>query len=398
MLTNNLAFRVKYRSRSLLDALINRYGGNGIYNLKGEKSIKDKYALVIYTAEALSKQLSGTLSEFPHMASHSGFRESIELLQLLLGMGYIVDYFDMKSPPVIDWNKYELVIDAGNNLEKSKAVRGQKKIFYATGCHWKVFYDNAYRHVDSFYRRNKILLYPDREVKPGYSDDAADVITCFGGTYQAASFGNNRHKVRQIQISTTHVPGNNFRKKIVNNDSFLWYAGYGPFHKGFDLVVEAFLRMPEKVLHIFGYIESNEKLYAWFKMVTQNRNNIHYHGWTTPDSNLFQKYVSLCDAVICASSSEGGAGAIVQCMQFGLIPIINLSTAIDLTNDKFNITGSNPEEEITSIIERVNIFRQTDSEELQSYSENLSNQYSGEHTIQKYSDSLRKVIEDSLKS
>src|SRR4051812_4290346 len=116
MLTTNFGFRVKYKSRHLLDSIISRYGGNGIYNLKGHGSQKDKHALIIYTAEALSKYLSHTLSEFRSMSSHSGFRESIELLNTVLDLGYTVDYFDLKNTPAIDWKKYQLVIDAGNNL------------------------------------------------------------------------------------------------------------------------------------------------------------------------------------------------------------------------------------------------------------------------------------------
>ena len=393
MLKDNLGFRIKYKSRTLLDKLIGRLGGNGIYNIKGPDSQSDNHALVIYTAEALSKHLSGTLTEFPHMDSHSGYRESIEILNLLLELGYVVDYFDMKAPPKIDWNKYRLVIDAGNNLENCKVVNGQKKIYYSTSCHWRLFYNNAYNHTDSFFRRHKQLLYPDREMKTNYSDEAADIITCFGGSYQAESFGANKHKVRQLNISTTYIPPLAFKKTIGQKNKFMWYAGYGPFHKGLDLVVEAFIKMPEKELHVFGNIELNKKLYAWFKDVMTRNSNIHYHGWLTPDNAKFQQFVKECDAIVYASSSEGGSGATIQCMQFGLIPIINKSTAIDLSNNTFNITGKTPEEEIDSIIERVKVFSDAPPTELQSYSEQLSKYYCENHTVEMFKGTLRKVIE-----
>ena len=393
MLKNNFGFRLKYKSRTILDAVISRYGGNGIYNLKGPNAKKDKHALIIYTAEALSKHLSNTLSSFPSMGSHSGFRESIELLNLVLDMGYQVDYFDLKTPPDIDWNKYELVIDAGNNLEHAKIVRGQKKIFYATSCHWRLFYENAYKHTDSFYRRNKLLLYPDRELKTNYSDEAADIITCFGGSYQEKSFGVNSHKIRHLNISTTFVPGPSFKKNIGSKNKFMWYAGHGPFHKGLDLVVDAFIKMPEKELHIFGNIELNKKLYAWFLEITKRTTNITYHGWATPDSNIFQEYARYCDAVVFASSSEGGSGATIQCMQFGLIPIINQSTAIDLANSSFNVLGNTPEEEIDSIIERVSAFSAAATDALQAYSDQLAETYSRKHTVDTYTKSLREAIE-----
>ncbi len=371
--------------------MIKHYGGNGIYNIKGPKSKKDKRALIIYTAEALSKYLSNTLSSFSSLTSHSGFNESISMLNVVLDLGYTVDYFNITDTPAIEWSKYELVIDCNNNLQHGKNISGQKKIYYSTGCHWKTFYDNAYKHTESFYKRNGLLLYPDRELKTNYSDEAADIITCFGGSYQAESYFLNKEKVRQLNISTTFVPLD-FTKKIASRNKFIWYGGHGPFHKGIDLVTEAFLKMPDMELHIFGNIELNHKLYEWFVKTTTHAKNIIYHGWATPDSKKFQDYVQQCDAFVFASSSEGGAGSVIQCLQFGLIPIINKSTAVDLHNDKFNITGNNPEEEINSIIEKVRLFSKTDVEELSEYSDKLKKQYCELNTLDMYESSLEKVI------
>jgi glycosyltransferase involved in cell wall biosynthesis len=392
MLKNNFGFRLKYKSRTFLNALINNYGGNGIYNIKGENSKKNKNALLIYTAEAVSKHLSKTLSSFPELTSHSGFSESIELLKVLLDLGYTVDYLNLKETPDVSWNKYQLVIDAGNSIEYSKVVAGQKKIYYSTGCHWKTFYGNAYKHSESFYKRNKILLYPDRQLMPSYSDEASDIITCFGGTYQTNSFELNKQKVRQLNISTTFIPPSTLKKTIATKTKFMWYGGHGPFHKGLDLVVEAFAKMPHFELHIFGNIELNGKLFDWFQKKTSTTKNITYHGWATPDSKKFQDHVKLCDAIVFASSSEGGAGSVIQCLQFGLIPIINSSTAIDLSNTKFNIIGMDPEEEIDSIINNVEKFSKTDTDELQHYSSSLAKHYSEKNTLEMYSDSVRKII------
>lgn len=391
MLRNNKGFRLKYKSRSILNAIIKHYGGNGIYNITGPKSQKEKRALVIYTAEALSKYLSNTLSSFTSFTSHSGFGESIAMLNVLLDMGYTVDYFNITDTPAIEWEKYELVIDGSNNLQRSKEVNGQKKIYYSTGCHWKTFYDNAYKHTNSFYKRNGLLLYPDRELKTNYSDEVADIITCFGGTYQAESYFLNKQKVRKLNISTTYIPLD-FHKTIALKNKFIWYGGHGPFHKGIDLVTEAFLKMPDMELHIFGNIELNHKLYEWFVKTTANAKNITYHGWATPESEKFKSYVQQCDAFVFASSSEGGAGSVIQCLQFGLIPIINQATAVDLSNDKFNITGKDPEEEIDSIIEKVRLFSKTNSEELLEYSGKLKKHYCELHTIDSYAGSLEAVI------
>jgi len=394
MLKNNLGFRLKYRSRDFLNSIINSLGGNGIYNIRGNHSKKDKRALVIYTLEAVSKHLSNTLHRSPSLTSHSGFNESISLLNCLLDAGYTVDYFHFVNTPKIEWSKYELVIDAFKNLQYSKQVIGQKKIFYSTCCHWKTFYENAYMHSESFFERNGILLYPDRELITNYSDNTSDIITCFGGKYQAESFGSNHLKVKQLNISTTFIPSYNFKKQIASKTKFLWYGGHGPFHKGLDLVVEAFLKMPNFELHIFGNIELNNELFLWFQKKLNTSKNIIYHGWSTPESMYFQSYVRLCDSFVFASSSEGGAGSVIQCMQFGLIPIINNSTAVDLDNNKFDIEGINPKDQINSIIEKAELFSRTENQELEIYTEFLYNKYSTLNTIEMYELSLNSIIQE----
>ncbi len=388
---NNFGFRLKYKSRTFLDKIINSYGGNGIYNIKGENSLKNKHALIIYTAEAITKHLSNTLHSFASLTSHSGFNESIKLLEAVIEMGYTVDYFNLKDTPIITWEKYELIIDAGKNIEYSIPIAGQKKIYYSTCCHWKTFYNNAFLRTESFYKRNNILLYPDREIVANYGDEFADVITCFGGSYQANSYLNCVSKVKNINISTTHLPIN-FIKKIGTKNKFMWYGGYGAFHKGLDIVLEAFLKMPAMELHIFGHIESNEKMLKWFNIITHDAKNIFYHGWITPETKIFEEYVQQCDAIVFASSSEGGAGSVIQCLQFGLIPILNDATAIDLIDNEFRIIGNNPEEEIESIIENVTRFNKTDIEKLQEYSNTLKEHFIKKNTLKEYSNSIKNVL------
>lgn len=391
MLKNNLGFRIKYKSRYLLNEINEKFGGNGIYNIKNANSKKGKNALIIYTAEVISNYLRNKVSSFKEFNSHSGFQESIAMLELLTDLGYTVDYFHLVNTPKIDWQKYELIIDASGNIQHSKHIVGQKLIYYSTSCHWKTFLNNALVHSNSFYERNKILLYPDRIIEANYSDEAANIITCFGGLYQKNSFLEQKHKVQQIKISTNFTESN-FKKKIGSKKKFLWFSGHGPFHKGLDIVTEAFLRMPDKELHIFGNIELNVKMFKWFNTVTNNSKNIFYHGWGKLGDTKLNTAFEECDAFVYASSSEGGAGSAIVCMQMGLIPIINASTAIDLEENEFGIQGIDPSDQIESIIKNVSLFSKKETEELQQKSNKLSTFYMQNNNISAYKNSLTEVI------
>jgi hypothetical protein len=392
MLRGNLGFRIKYRVHGLLDAVTNRMGGFAIYDIRGKRSVRGRHALVIYTAAAVSEYLKGRGDSFSLLRSHSGFTESVTMLEALLDAGYTVDYADMYRIPEINWKKYELVIDAAGTIEKAPVVSGQRRIYYSTSCHWKVFNSNSYRHIESFYNRHQIIVCPDRELKPNYADDAADIISCFGGQYQAASFLTNQHKVRNLSISTTAPPAESFRKRIASQRQFLWFGGYGPMHKGLDIVVEAFIRRPDLQLHIAGDIASNAKFYAWFQSVTANVKNIRFHGWITPDDSRFTGLVEACDGIVFTSSSEGGAGSVIQCMQYGLIPLVNKQTALDLPDATFQIAGDDPLEQISALAEQLDRFSQFQAPALQEISDKISAHYTKKNSIESYRVDLRNLL------
>jgi glycosyltransferase involved in cell wall biosynthesis len=323
--------------------------------------------------------------------THSGFGESLVLLELLLEQGYIVDFFHLFGTPEIEWAKYQLVIDAGQNLEKAPEVKGQKRIFYSTACHWKTFRENQMARSVSFQNRNGLLIKPDRDIEAGYSDDCADIITCFGGSYQWASFGNNASKVRSLNISCTHIPLS-FEKRIGNKNKFMWFGGYGPFHKGLDLVIEAFRQLPDCDLYIMGHLNEDPVFLKWCAVEFSKYPNIQFKGWLEPQSQEFQKLASECDGIVFASSSEGGAGSIIQCMQYGLIPIVNESTSLLFQPGSFLVRGQTAEDEIVSIREAVKTFRDTDVSKLQGLSNEIQFACREHHNLKAYKSSLEKVL------
>lgn len=397
MFRDNFGFRLKYKIKQLAGDWINRHGGFGIYEIRQKGNKSGKNALIIYTAEAVSAYLSGKLDQFTKLNSHSGFRESLLMLELLLENGYTVDFLHLYDTPEIHWNKYELVIDAGQSLQKAPPVSGQKKIFYATSCHWKTFRENQLIRCSSFQQRNGLVLQPDRDIPSGYSDEVADVITCFGGIYQKESFGHNALKVKELNISCTHVP-QDFRKKINSGHKFMWYGGYGPFHKGLDLVVEAFRELPACELHIMGHLEADTRFYEWFKEQLSHHPHMHYHQWVTPESQAFYHLAAECDAVVFASSSEGGAGSVLQGMQFGLIPICNAATSLRTGFEQFPIQGKDPLAEISSIREQVKLFMDTPAGQKQLLAEQLLMECRTKYTLDSYKKSLSRILEDLCKT
>ena len=58
--------------------------------------------------------------------------------------------------------------------------------------------------------------------------------------------------------------------------------------------------------------------------------NIHTIGWIDINSDQFAEIIDTCVGLIYPSCSEGQSGAVVTCMQAGLIPIISYESGIDV--------------------------------------------------------------------
>jgi glycosyltransferase involved in cell wall biosynthesis len=110
---------------------------------------------------------------------------------------------------------------------------------------------------------------------------------------------------------------------------FLCFAGNGLICKGVDVVTEAFLRMPDKTLHICGPMESSyEKVYM---PKIHSASNIKYHGFIEPGKEKFNSLASKCAFVIFHSSAESCCTSVSTAMRAGLVPVINPWTSIDVS-------------------------------------------------------------------
>lgn len=173
----------------------------------------------------------------------------------------------------------------------------------------------------------------------------------------------------------------------------MWYGGYGPFHKGLDLVVDAFAALPDCQLHIMGHVEQDPRFFDWFKTKLAQHPNLHYHGWVTPESPLFYKLAAECDGIVFASSSEGGAGSVLQAMQFGLIPVANTQTALREAAELFPVSGSDPAAEITSIREQVRRFCEYPPSQRQELSAQIREACVKNHSPEAYRQSVHSLLD-----
>ena len=354
------------------------------------------YALIIYVPWALAALKNNTYKE-ENFASHSMHWESIEMMQLLQAQGYNVHVADCTQPlPNINWQQYKLIFDERNNIYDSPEVAGQKKIHYATGCHWLVQNLGELQRIQAFRQRYQLVIPPIRQVPPLLAEATAHWVTYFGGPFQQQSFSHPQKTLALFQ-SCTFIPQPAVKNIAKSNNQFLWLGSAGMLHKGLDVVLEAFKALPQQHLHICTQMEAEPLFFQWFTTHFAGCENLHYHGWLNVPEAPFQTIANDCIGTVCVSVSEGGAGATVQAMQFGCIPICNDvvddATFLKPAGTGLRLTGKTPEALLTALIEAIKLLDGFSESELQQMCTQSAAYAATHHSKAAFTQSFKNVLQ-----
>ena len=371
----------------------NRRRPPAIYNI-GKRFLpqNSKRALVVFSIESLPYFLKGKLEQFPYLTHHSRYWESAEIARLLNCHGYIVDYFHSKGYPKIVWNKYDLIIDCVDNLKDAPYIAGQTKVYYSCGIHWITWNLAELNRTRMFHERTGIVVPTNRQIISSVSDQYADIITYYGTDLQINSFDKKPKKI-QLNISSVIIPTTRKKNIAKARNNFLWLGGGGMLHKGMDLVLEAFAKMPRANLYIAGGMEDEPKFWGWAKTIIATHENIHYLGFMDVASRQFEEVANECIGIVYASAAEGGPGSVAQALHFGLIPMVTPSSLVRAEILGYSIDGSTDTEIIRSIIERVRSVMNLPEHELRQKSDAVREFALRYHTRSAYTESFEQLLD-----
>jgi glycosyltransferase involved in cell wall biosynthesis len=159
----------------------------------------------------------------------------------------------------------------------------------------------------------------------------ADRAIMVGNAFTAESYAFSGKPMHRIPISTTTLcdwPADKNLERVRKN--FIWFGSVGLAHKGLDLSLEAFARMPELNLTVVGGIDLDPDFKAAYKRELYETPNIRTPGWVSATSPEFLALLRDHIGVVYPSCAEGGAGSVIVCMHCGLIPIVTRSASIDV--------------------------------------------------------------------
>ena len=271
--------------------------------------------------------------------AHTQDWESIQMAKTFLDLGYDVDVIHYNNSSFIPRREYSFLIDSRFNLERLASLlnRDCVRIMHADTAH--VLFHNAgeANRLLELGERRGICIQPRRVMRHNLGIEHAHCATVLGNEFTLGTYKYANKRLYRLPISTPALypwPGEKNFDSIRRN--FLWFGSGGFVHKGLDLVLEAFAKMPDFHLTICGPIGGNslEKDFERaFQRELYQLPNIHTVGWTDVASQHFVQIANNCLGLIYPSCSEGQCGGVITCMHAGIIPLVSQETGVDVATD-----------------------------------------------------------------
>ncbi|MEX0686551.1 MAG: glycosyltransferase [Balneolales bacterium] len=289
---------------------------------------------------------------------HTQYWESLEIANIFLRRGYSVDVISYRNLTFVPGKKYKIFIGSRTNFERLANSLNPDciKVAHMDMSHWLFNNSAAISRCHDLKERKNITLRSYRLQEENWAVEYADHITILGNKFTEETYEYSKKPIHRLPIpSCTIYPKPETKDFEKCRKNFLWFGSRGMVHKGLDLVIDAFLELPDHHLTICGPIEEDKDLKFSTKFYKElyDTPNIHTIGWADVDSPEFKNITDSCISIIYPSSAEGGGGCVITAMHAGLIPIVSYEASVDV-DDSFGIVlRENTIDEIKKIVVKI---------------------------------------------
>ena len=324
--------------------------------------------------------------------AHTHGWESLQIARTFLELGYDVDVIDYRNKLFIPKKDYSIFVAARTNFQRIAQLLKEDclTIVHLDTAHWLFNNSAAYQRCLELQKRRNVTLNSIKWVEPNWAIEYADCATVLGNSFTMGTYSYAQKPIFPLSVPTVNVyPWSEDKNYEGCRNNFIWFGSAGLVHKGLDLALEAFVGMPDYHLYVCGPIQQDKDFEkAYFKELYQTP-NIHTMGWVDVSSNDFVEIARNCLALIYPSSSEGQSGAVVTCLQIGLIPLLSYESGVDV--EDFGILLKNcSTDEIQLAVRQISGLPE---QELKTMSRKAWEFARANHTREKFSKNYRVVIE-----
>jgi hypothetical protein len=290
----------------------------------------------------LSYRIEGFLLDTgdPLLSRHNHFGEALAMAEVLLELGYEVDVISHLRTRLPIKRRYDIFLSSRTNFDQ---IVGQLNndcitVVHLDTAHWT--FNNhaslgrslAVQHIRGITPERHITIEPNRAI------ERARYATMLGNEFVHATYAFAEKPIFQmINPAVKTYAWAADKDFAASRRRFLWLGSRGLAHKGLGLTLEAFARMPEMHLTVCGSLENEPCFVEAYRRELYETPNIHAHGWIDVTGPDFEAVVRDTLALVYPSCAEAQSGAVINCMQAGLIPVVSREAGLD-TDPAFGLT------------------------------------------------------------
>ena len=356
-----------------------------VISLKSENGYKGDVLLSYVIEPFLLKEGEFILN------SHTHYGESLRIAETWLNLGFYVDVISYRNKNFVPEKNYSYFFSARTNFDRIAKLLNEDciKIVHLDTAHWLFNNCSALKRCLDLQQRKNVTLKNIKIVRHNWAIEHADYATILGNSFTIDTYTYAQKPIYQLPVPSVKVypwPENKNFQSCRNH--FLWLGSEGLLHKGLDLVLEAFAEMPDYHLTVCGHIDKEEDFERVYYKELYETPNIHTFGWVDISSPEFTDITNNCIGLIYPSCAEGQAGAVVTCLQAGLIPIISYESGVDVKD--FGIILKNGS--IEEIKNEIQMISNSSAEELKKMARKAWSFARKNFTKEKYAEELNKIV------
>jgi glycosyltransferase involved in cell wall biosynthesis len=257
---------------------------------------------------------------------------NLVMMRGFLDRGFAVDCIDWDDAGSRPDGTFDAVFDVIQNLERLQrhAGKGASRILFPWFMQSRVHNSlSRARHVDLLNRRG-IDVPPNKLVQETRGAEIATDMLFPGGEYALESYRASPAKIYRLpQIRPFDLEVNRTRDLSEARRHFLWIGGHGKVHKGLDLALEAFERMPDTHLWVCGEMSAEPAFEAAFRRELNELPNVHLLRFVDTQSEQWAELTTRCLGVVSATAAEVRVTSMLASMRCGLIPLLSAGNDID---------------------------------------------------------------------
>lgn len=288
-------------------------------------------ALVAHEIEALLLP-----ADAPVPVRHNNLGEAIAMRETLLGLGFVVDVISRERRRFRPRHRYDLFVGARQNFARVAATLdpGCIRVAHLDTAHWLANNAAIFAREAALRDRRGVALDSHKFIGINRAIETADAATLLGNAWDHATYAFAGKPVFQVpNPAAVAYPWFEDKDFAAARRRFLWIGSQGFVHKGLDLVLEAFARMPDLHLTVCGPLDEEKGFVAAFRRELFETPNIETLGWVDIASPEFAGLVGRSLALVYPSAAEACAGTVVNSMHAGLIPLASRESGVDIEAD-----------------------------------------------------------------